>query len=254
MNFASVFSGLRGGISHGGAGNVTAIPAANPTQQLTTGDGTAAAAKPAEATPDPLNSHLDAMSKVWQTPTDAEGKPIAAQLDPLSQKLFNFKPEDVTKAAGQLDFTASINPELFSKVAAGGDDAVAAMKEIINGAVRSSFIAGTLNTGNLLNDGFGRHSKNIDAALPDRIKNYEVASRTTDDPVLGHAAVQPFLHSMKAMIRATKPNLSAAEVQAEAETYVQGLGMAVNMKQQAATGKKAEAEETNWMKYGGMES
>lgn len=253
MNFASIF-GARGGISHSGNGNVTAIPTANPTQQLTSGTPAAAAPAPAPApTPDPLNAHLDAMSKVWQTPTNADGTPVAPQADPLSQTLFNFKPEDVTKAAGQLDFTASINPELFSQVAAGGDQAIAAMKEIINGAVRSSFVASTVNTGNLLNDGFGRHSKNIDAALPTRIKNYEVATRQSDDPVLSHPAVTPFLQSMKAMLRATNPGMSAEDIQSTAETYVSGLGQAVNMKSQQTATKKEEAQETNWLKFGGME-
>lgn len=250
FNFAGIFR-PNGGISHGGAGGqVTAIPSASPQQQLS--GGTAAPAPAPAPEPDPLNSHLDGMAGVWQTPKDAEGKPIAAPADPLAQQIYSFKPEDVSKAADRLDFTSGINPELLAK-AAGGD--VDALREALNATVRAGFVGTTVNTGRLINDGFQKHGQAIDAALPSRIRNHQVASMKTDDPILSHPAVQPMYQSLRAIIATNNPNLGAEEANKMAEDWVRGLGQAVSMSTDSGTGgpKKVE-KEMDWLKFADLDT
>lgn len=251
--FSNMFSGNSGGIEHNGGGRATPLPAANPQQQLTTGTSQAVGAggNPLEqiTKPDPLNSHLEDLSKVWQTATTPDGKPVQPQQDPLAVQLFSLKPEDVTAAAAKLDFTSNINPELATKALSGD---AASLMEMINSAARTAFVASTLNGANMMNDGFGRHGKAIDAALPTRLKNHALASATTDDPVLSHKAAQPILKGMMLTIAQNNPHLSAAQVQQAAEAYVKGLGEAFSLGKTQETVTKAAAEETDWLDWGGM--
>jgi hypothetical protein len=253
--FSQFFGNNNGGIEHNGGGRATPLPSANPQQQLTNGTSAPAGAggtpEPQVTKPDPLNSHLEDLSKVWQTATTSDGKPIQPQADPLAMPLFSLKPEDVTAAASKLDFTSNINPELAAK-ALGGD--AAALMEMINTATRTAFVASTLNGASMMNDGFGRHGKAIDAALPTRLKNHALASATSEDPVLSHKAAQPILKGMMLTIAQNNPHLSAAQVQEAAETYVKGLGEAFSMGKQQETVVKAAAEETDWLNWGGLDN
>lgn len=256
-SFFSLFGGgpsNSGGIEHSGGGKATPLPQNSPQQQLSTGtpapggSGQPEATKP---TPDPLNSHLEEMAQVWKTATTADGKPITPQADPLSQPLFSFKQEDVINSAKTLDFTKSVNPELLTK-AVGGD--VDAMRQALNETVQTAFAAMTLNTGNIMNDGFLRHGKAFDAALPTRLRNHEVATRQSDDPVLSHPSVAPILIGLKATIAQQQPNLTPDQIQSAAENYVKGLSTAFNLKETQTVAKKEDAASTDWLKWANMDS
>lgn len=254
--FSNFFGGAgAGGLEHSGGGKVTPLPAGDPREQLTNG-GTQQPQKTPEQLAqeqhqaDPLNSHLEGLAGVWKTATTADGKPIAPQADPLAQPLFNFKNDDVIAAAKKLDFTSQVNPELAAKALSGD---AGALQEYVNGAIQTAFAAMTLQSGSLLNDGFARHGKAFDAALPTRLRNHEVATRQSDDPVLSHPAVAPIIMAMKATISQQQPQLSPAQVQAAAENYVKGLGSAMNLQEQATVTKKKDAEAPDWLAWANLE-
>lgn len=257
FSFSSLFGGSpQGGIQHNGGGaRVTPQPAVNPQGQLTSGAGDAVGAggQPAnnEPKPDPLNSHLEEMARVWQPATTADGKPLPPQADPLAQPLFQFKPDDVKKAASNLDFTSNLNPELVTK-ALGGD--AAAFLECLNGVAQTAFTAQTLNMGNVLNDGFNRHGRAIDAALPTRLRNHAVATARSEDPILSSPALVPVIQTMKTFIAAQQPGLSPEQIQAAAENYVKGIGAAFNMKDSKQQETQQAKEETDWLAWANMNS
>lgn len=257
FSFTSLFGGAGGsapagggGLEHSGGGKVTALPGNDPQTQLTTGTQAAAPAQAPAPAPDPLNSHLEDLANVWKTATTADGKPISPQADPLSQQLFNFDQKNVLESAKKLDFTAQVNPELATK-ALGGD--AAALQEYVNGAIQTAFAAMTLNTGNLLNDGFQRHGKAIDAALPTRLRNHEIANRQSDDPVLSHPAVAPIIKAMKATIASQQPSMSPEQVAAAAENYVKGLTTAMNLKETKAVETKKAEEQPDWLAWANLD-
>ncbi len=260
FSFTSLFGGGAGagGIEHSGGGKTTPLPVNNPQQQLSTGtqqpqQKTAEQLAAEQHAADPLNAHLADLSSVWNTAKTADGKPIAPQADPLSQPLFSFKQEDVLASAKKLDFTSQVNPELFTQVAAGGDAAVAAMKEIMNGVAQTVFAAQTLNMGQVMNDGFARHGKAFDAALPTRLRNHEVANRVSDDPVLSHPAVAPIITAMKATIAAQQPGMRPDQIQAAAENYVKGLGTAMNLQETKTVAKKEVEGQVDWMQWANLD-
>lgn len=254
--FSNFFGGAgSGGLEHKGGGNVTPLPSNDPQTQLSTG-APAQTKTPEQLAQeqhqaDPLNSHLEGLAGVWKTATTADGKPVAPQADPLAQPLFSFKRDDVIAEAKKLDFTATVNPELAAKALSGD---AGALQEYVNGAIQTAFAAMTLQSGNLMNDGFQRHGKAFDAALPTRLRNHEVATRQSDDPVLSHPAVAPIILAMKATIAQQQPQLSPAQVQAAAENYVKGLGGAFNLQEQKTQTVKAKEGEVNWLDWANLES
>lgn len=249
---SNFFGGAGGGLEHKGGGSVNPLPSNNPQDQLTTGGANpnAVPAQKTDPTPDPLNSHLEQMAGVWKTATTADGKPITPQADPLAQPLFSFKKEDVIANAKKLDFTSQVNPELATKALAGD---AAALQQYVNETVQTAFAAMTLNAGNLMNDGFQRHGQAFDAALPTRLRNHEIATRQSDDPVLSHPGVAPVVKAMMATIAAQQPQLRPEQVQAAAENYVKGLGGAFQLQEKATTVKKQEAESPDWLAWANLE-
>lgn len=252
---SNFFGGAGGGLEHKGGGSVNPLPMNDPQSQLTT--GSPAATKTPEqlaqeqTQADPLNSHLEGLAGVWKTATTADGKPITPQADPLAQPLFSFKKEDVLASAKKLDFTSQVNPELLAK-AVGGD--VDAMRAALNETVQTAFAAMTLNAGNIMNDGFLRHGQAFDAALPTRLRNHEVATRQSDDPVLSHPAIAPVVAAMKATIAQQQPQLTPAQIQAAAENYVKGIGGAFGIQDKATTVKKQQAEEPDWIEWANLKT
>lgn len=256
FSFSNLFGGGSGGIEHNGSGSqgrATPLPTNSPQQQLTTGTGQVSNISPGapqQPTVDPLDAHLADMSNVWKPATKPDGTPMGPQLDPLSQPMLTFKPDDVRAAAEKLDFTSSLNPELAGK-ALGGD--AGALYELINGAIRTAFTAQTINTGNMLNQTFDRYGKAIDQALPSRLRNHEVLTRNSDDPILSHPSVAPMIKAMKQTIANQQPNMTPEQVQLAAENYVKGIGTAFNMQETKVVEKKQAVEATDWMKWANME-
>lgn len=253
--FASLFGSSGGGIAHNaGNTNVQVLPRTNPQDNNNNPSGGNPANAPAPApapAPDPINSQLDQLVGVWHTPTTADGKPVGPQPDPLAQQMFQFDPAKVQEGASKLDFTTGISPEKAA-AALGGD--IDAFKEVINQAVRTAFVGSTLNTGNLLNDGFARHGRNIDQALPGRIRNFQVSSSKSEDPILSHAAFAPMVSAMRGVIASKMPNASADEVTRATEEYFLQIGnvFATRKQKEEAKASGAAEEEVDWLKSMGL--
>lgn len=254
FSFSNLFGGSSGPIAHGANGAVTQLPRENPQGNLSgqPQGQQAAAPAPAPAPVDPIHSQLDKLAPVWQNPTTADGKPVAPQVDPLKQQMFQFDPAKVAEGAAGLDFTSGIAPELLTKVVGDNGDPEA-LKQLLNAVVRTAFTANTVNTGNLLNDGFARHGQNIDQALPQRLRNMQVASARTQDPILSHPAVAPLFGAMKGVLAGKMQGATAEDVQQATEQYFAQIGqayLAQHNKQEAV--RTGEADTTDWLAYAGL--
>lgn len=254
--FSNLFGGGSGsgtgspGIVHNPGGRVQATPTVNPQQQLTAAPpAPAPAATPAAPAPSPMDSQLEKLRATWNTQTTADGKPVAAPADPLYQPLFQVKGEDVAKAANGLDFTTGIQPELAQK-ALGGD--MEAFKECLNSVARAAFTGVTINSGNLMNDGFSRHSQAIDAALPTRFRNHEIINSKPENPILSDPGMAPMVASVKAVLARNNPGMSAEQVNARAEEYFSTFATAMNMQNQQVEESKKPKDTTDWLAFSGM--
>lgn len=241
-----------GGIEHRSNGSVTQLPTANAQNNLSGNNnqnnngGNQQQAQQQEPE-DPISSRLDSMTALWNTPTDANGKPIAPQGDPLSQPIFNFDPAKVHEQVSTLDFTTGLTPELLGKAVSGDVDA---LRDALNQVARKALAGSTINSGKLINDGFTNYTRNVDSALPGRIKSLRLAEATSENPILSHPAVKPMVAGIRHMIMQKLPHASADEITAATEEYFTNIGAAFTAKDDAsrqAVLKKTE-DSTDWLK------
>ena len=244
-----------GGIAHNAAGaNVTVLPRTNGAENVNSPNGGTNVSAPAAPAPppNPIDSQLAGLEKLWSNPTTADGKPIPQQVDPLAAPLFQFDPAKITQEVGKLDFTSSISSEDLQS--AMTDPAV--FKKLLNQVAQQSFAMATLNTGNLLNDGFTRHGRNIDAALPTRFRNLQVSQAKSEDPVLSHPSMKPMVGAIRGMLASKLPHASADEInQATEEFFGRVTNALVAGREQTEAKNNGSAEaETDWLSLMGLDS
>ena len=144
------------------AGN-TGIPPATPLA----GQQAPAPAPAAPTIPTPPAapaSPLDQYAALWQSATNADGKPIAPSADPLGQPIFNFDPTKITESASRMDFTTGIPAETIQK-ALGGD--AAAFAEAVGGSEWASTV-------NNAQDDSWTDTANLSYAIFPRVKTVDV--------------------------------------------------------------------------------
>lgn len=239
--FGNLF-GNGGGISHGANGPQPV--AVTPTQQSATPNTSTAPA----ATETPQGSPLDALKAFWDTPKDAEGKPLAPEVDPTSTDIFNFDPVKVSESARKLNFTSDLNPELVQK-ALGGD--AQAFMDVLNHATQTAFTAATLNTGKLINQSHNTNNQRVKSTLPTSIKQVQLDQTATTNPILQHEAAQPLVAALKKMAFAKDPSANPADVTRSVEALLVGLGTAMaDATPEAATRRSvAKAGEQDWSSF-----
>lgn len=193
-------------------------------------------------------SQLDQFKTLWQTPVDAEGKPIQQPADPFSQPILKLDPKVVLEQVNKLDFTANIAPELTTKALSGDP---AALAEIINAATRNAVSSVTLNSANLVNAALAQQAERFKQSLPQHIKSVQLSQTQSENPVLQHPAVQPMIESMKQAAFMKDPTANPADIQRSVESYVLGIAKALQdsspdaVKQHQA----AAAGQQDWMQW-----
>jgi len=238
------------GIAQPNAQNPTNAP--RPAAPAAAANTPAAPAAAASAAP---SSPLDSFKDFWQTPVDAEGKPVQVTNPAavLSTDIFTFDPAKVTEQANALDFTKDINPELVSKALAGTQESPAALLELLNTVHQKSFAAATLNAGNMVNKAVIANNARIQTALPVAINAAQLSHTPNDNPVLSHPAVQPLVSALRTAAFNKDPNANPAEVAKRVNDYIMNLTEA--MKQQdpvVVQQRQADAaKQTNWGEYFG---
>jgi hypothetical protein len=235
-----------GGNSGGASGTPAPAPAPAPAPP-------APSPAPAAPAPDPANpvSHLAQFEGLWQTATDANGKPIPIAADPLAQPTFQLDPAKINESIGKIDFAASIPPETLGKISAGGQEAVTAFAEALNIGLRNAVAGLTLSQGQMLNQAIAANNQRITTSLPAHIKRTQLLDSAEDDPVFKHPAVQPLVNSLKQMQLAKNPNASAAEINALVANYIRGLGAAVHeTSPEVVNSRKQQAKgEQDWSSF-----
>lgn len=209
-----------------------------------------APAPAAELTPADPVSQLDTWKSMWETPKNEDGTPQALPADPLNQPVFNLDPKKIQAATAKLDFTAGINPDTLSKIAAGGADAVAAFQEALNHGLRTAVAGLQVSNGQLINQAILENNQRVSSAMPQQIKKAQLMD-AGDDPVLSHPAAAPLVNSLKQMALAKNPNATAAEINASVSGYLRGLGAALNeTSPEVVAAKKVQAKnETDWSNF-----
>lgn len=219
--------------------------AANPGQPLpgvdpnnpTVPSGTPAPtpANPPAQTPAPAPaSPFDGLQDIWQTPANpTPEEPIIPNVDPAK----------LMEAAGKVDFTKSITPEILQKIQAGGEGASQAFLTAMNSVAQTAFAHSAMATTKIVEQSLGRQAEKFNKDLPSQIRKLSAnESLLAENPLLSNPAVQPLVVALQEQLVRKNPQATAGEIQTQINNYFGALGKAFNPDKPAASqsGKKEE--------------
>jgi hypothetical protein len=224
-------------------------PAPQPGQQPNIPLQAQAAPTPLTPSPEPPKDPLSEFSGLWEnTPEE-----LAAQDTSLN---FNITPEQLATISDKLDFSSVVTPELRQRIAAGGEDAMAASMEMQNLVARAVYQQNALATTKLVEAAHARSQATIGAQIDQRFKAMGLAENTAiNNPALTNPAVAPIVKNVQQQILQKFPQATSQEIQAKTNEYLNELGKALNpavAKQAAAPqvrGVIPQQQETDWASY-----
>lgn len=159
---------------------------------------------------------MDEFTTLWQTDPNA-----TPSVDPLTTPLFNTDPAKIAAAAGKIDFMAQMPPDLVAKAMSGTDPA--AFMQLINAVAQRTLATSTQLNAATLEQATSRNNDRVMQAIPGRVKQIQLDSIQSENPVLQHPASQPFLQLVRAQIQMKNPGMSAATINAQAERTLTGF-------------------------------
>lgn len=196
---------------------------------------------PAPNTETKVESPLDAFSGLWDTTNNAGS-------DASDAPYFNVKPEDLAQAASTVDFSKVINKETASKIASGGEEAVAAFMESMNKVAQSVYAQSTLAAMTVAEKAARKANSQVMDQLPSAIRKQSVSeSLRTENPALQHPAAQPILQALEHQLGLKYPNATSAEIKQHAQKYLSGFAALANPAS-PATSQNAKQED-DWEKF-----
>jgi hypothetical protein len=197
--------------------------------------------------PQAQNSPLDTFKGLWDTdPTKPD-----PNADPFSQPLFQTDPTKIREAASQIDFLAQVPQDLMAKAMSGSDPQ--AFMQVIN-SVAQTALATSLQIGTASQEQAGqRIGQRFNAALPGKMKSYQVQSAPATNPALNHPAVQPVLRSVREAIQRQNPDLHPDQIREMSEKYFTEMMAAAGGGQGNnpgnANGANEQQDDFNWMSW-----
>lgn len=180
-------------------------PGANPVSHANQPTGTSANGPAVKTVP------LDEFKDIWQ-PVKAEDN-----VDPFSKPLLTHDPVKLREAVGRMNFAEGIDPALLTKALAGD---TTALMQAINAASQKAFEASVGLNSSMIEGSFKTNNERVNSTLPKKIREQQVNSTKSDNPVLNHEAASPMLSMAKQAIMAKNPDLNPSQVQARAEQYL----------------------------------
>jgi hypothetical protein len=227
--------------SNGSAGPASAQAAAPANPMAHPSNMTGQPAAPAAGGP---TNPLDAYSNLFTPkPVDPKAPKQPTLADPI---LGTLDPVAFRQQVATANFASSIPQEQMQK-ALGGD--VQAFTDVINAASREAFAAAAQLSHGLIEQGVRTGAERLNSGLDSRIRNFQVKSQNTSNEALNHPAVAPMLNAVKMQIASSNPNLSADQVQSQAEQYFSQMADVLVAPKQAAAAAQQKPSGTDFSSY-----
>jgi len=198
---------------------------------------------PADSANPPENkSPEDKFAKLWETPAI---DPNAPKSDDSQNQL---TPEKMLEAAGKVDFKRVLDQDSLKKIAAGGDEAMAALAELLNKTAQTVYGQSTVVAQKLIESQVSKAREEFTAQLPSLVKKQTMQeSLLTENPAFKKPSVAPVVTAIQNQLAAKYPNATAAELNAMAKDYLKAAAEDFN-----PTPKKeptAAERGTDWDKW-----
>jgi hypothetical protein len=174
-----------------------------------------------QAAPEPAPNPLDEMASLWQT--DPKSPP---PVDPFATPLLNTDPAKIAEAAGKMSFTGGVSQELLTKAMSGQDPA--AFMQVLNAVAQRAVATSAQINASTIEQATARNNDRFQQALPSRVRQIQLDSMQSENPVLQHSASQPLLQLVRSQLQMkAPPGTSAAEINRRAEAYLTGFAGAL---------------------------
>jgi hypothetical protein len=223
------------------------IPAGKPTPTEANATTAANGVVPDGASNEPAKPPIDEFKDLWQPPA----------VDPNAPKdtnIFNVDPKKLMEAAGKIDFSKVVKPEIMARVVAGGEDGAKAMMEAMNVVTQQVYAQSSFATTKIVEQAVAKATEQFTAKIPDLVKQQQLRDSTlTENPALSHPAAQPVVQAIQTQLQLKYPNATAAELRSMTSKYFDGLLEAANAPKTAAAAEvaatKKAATETDWSTF-----
>ena len=196
---------------------------------------------------DPSANPLDAFKDIW--------KPAEPNKDAAPTNSFaNIDPAKIMEAAGKVNFTQSITPELMQKINAGGEGAMQAMLEAMNKVGQASFAQAMQASIAINNRSLAEARQQFSSELPGMFKRQALSdSLRTENPAFSHPAAQPILEALQTQLTQKYPNATSGELAQMARDYLANFNAAANpTKESSAQQQSQQSTEPDWEKFMGL--
>lgn len=161
----------------------------------------------------------------------------------------------VMEAAGKVDFSRVVTPEVLKQIEAGGSEGVQASIQAMNKMVQSVYGQSAMATAKIVEAKVKEVTDNFNAKLPEIIRKATAKdSLRGEDPRLSNPAVAPIISAVQERLAVKHPNASSKELNEMAKDYVTQFASVFSPDPAAAAssgkdGKNAKKGETDWSTF-----
>lgn len=155
-------------------------------------------------------SPLDKFNDLWRMePTQGNQAPN-----------FRIDPQQLGKVTSQMDFSRSVSQEDLAQIVNGGEEAVGALMNVLNGVGRQIFSMNAQFTSHMTEQGYSTAQQAIDAGLPNLVKKqFSQNELFQSNPKLKEPALQPLVMAIQSQVAQKYPNATPSEVNAMVDQY-----------------------------------
>lgn len=185
------------------------------------------------------------------TPTNPQGEsPLAGMADLWKNTTepgnanpnFILNPEHLGQVVSKQDFLKSINQEDLAKIAAGGQDAVAALSNVLNTFGREVFSRSAQFSSHMTDSGFRVAQQALDRTVPEVIRRQAVTHDMYEKyPKLRDPALQPMIAAITNQFAEKYPNSTKSEINEMAAQYVEQFASAFKTEEPAGKAQQSNA-------------
>lgn len=196
---------------------------------------------PATVEPTKAPEGLDKYSDIWNIkPEDMPKAPESV--------FAGVTPEQIAAVAAKTDFSKAVTPDMMAAISGGGEGAVAAMMQAMNAVAQQGYATNAQASIKLIETALAKQQETFTAALPDLIKNQNVANNLrTSNPIFKHPAAAPILDMFTKQLQLKNPTASAEQIQTQAQEYLLSLATTANPTKTVVDPKAPK--ETDWSDF-----
>lgn len=159
--------------------------------------------------------------------------------------IFNLDPAAMQEHISKIDFASAVTKDQLAAITEGGEGAMAAFVQAMNGVAQKTFQTSTIAAGKMVEQAMSQASQAMDKKIDGQVKQNQVSTKLLEtNSALSHPAAAPIIGMIKAQLIAKYPSASADDIAKLANQYASEFA-------NVAAGKKETPESqvpkgTNW--------